>query len=423
MDDKQDIDQQDNSQQENNQKNLNQQNLNQQNLNQQNLNQQVLNQQNLNQQNLNQQNINQQNLNQQNINQQNINQQNISQQNINQQNINHQILNKQYTNDQNTHQQGLGQYNTDQYHTGQYGMQEEFPSKKILSRAGMALFVTGLMVLLAQIVVEVLVSLLSPSIANTGWYVWALTAFAVVGVGFPTFYTMIKRIPDSKKREVVKMKPTHFIGLFFICTAAMYITNFLSVILTTMIALLKGDNIFDMNPLVDAITGSNFILTILYASIVAPIVEELIFRKYLLNKLRRFGDVPAILLTGFAFGLFHMNLSQFFYASALGIIFAYVAIRTNTVRYTILLHIMINFIGTVVTPLATSKNILFSILIVAWVLSAIALGSVFFILNVRKIRLEKSEWPLLKKSDYFFNLGTILYTVFCLVVIIIVTVS
>jgi membrane protease YdiL (CAAX protease family) len=249
-----------------------------------------------------------------------------------------------------------------------------------------------------------------------------MTAIVVVGIGFPTFYYLIRKIPDSSMGEEVRLKPTHFLVLFFICTATMYITNFFSVILTTIIALLKGDNIFDLNPLMDAITGSNFILTLLYASLVAPIVEEIIFRKLLLNKLRRFGDVPAILLTAFAFGLFHLNLSQFFYATALGMIFAYIAVRTNTIKYTILLHIMINFIGTVVAPLSTSGNFVFGIVLVVWVMVAIALGSVFFVLNVKKIKLEKTV-PLVKQSDYFLNTGTILYTLMCIIMIIIVTIS
>ncbi|HEX3077690.1 MAG TPA: CPBP family intramembrane glutamic endopeptidase, partial [Lachnospiraceae bacterium] len=177
------------------------------------------------------------------------------------------------------------------------------------------------------------------------------------------------------------------------------------------------------NPLANLFTRSNIAYSILYAAIAAPIVEELIFRKFLLNKLRRYGDVPAILITAFAFGLFHMNLAQFFYAMALGIIFAYVTIRTNTVRYSILLHIMINAIGTAVAPLAVKTNIIFSSIIVMWVFGVIAAGVVILILNIKKIRLYKAACPLEKKSDYFLNAGTILYTLMCLVMIVIATVS
>jgi membrane protease YdiL (CAAX protease family) len=200
----------------------------------------------------------------------------------------------------------------------------------------------------------------------------------------------------------------------------MYITNFFSVILTLGIAFIKGEEL--INPVAEAILNGNFIITLIYAAVVAPIFEELIFRKLLLDKLRRFGDLPAILMTGIAFGLFHMNLSQFFYAAVLGFIFAYVVIRTNTVIYSILLHMMINFIATVMTPFATEENLIAIAIIFLWMIISITIGVVLFILNVKKIKLEKAA-PLMKKSDYFFNVGTILYTLICFVVIVIYTIG
>ena len=269
----------------------------------------------------------------------------------------------------------MDQQETDQYggtqETGvqqidieQYGMEQQFmpqgimPQRTIISRAGFALFIMAIVVLLTQFIIEILVSIINPEIAESTWYALVVTAISIVGVGLPVYSVMMKRIPDSIKGEVVKMKFSHFIVLFFICSAVMYITNFFSIFLTMIIALLKGEDIMSLvNPLQEVLTGSNFIITLIYASLVAPIVEEIIFRKLLLDKLRRFGDVPAILMTGIAFGLFHMNLSQFFYATALGFIFAYITIKTNTVRYSIILHIMINFIGTIVAPMATKQNI------------------------------------------------------------------
>jgi len=296
-------------------------------------------------------------------------------------------------------------------------------AKKLLSKLGFALLIMAAVVLLIQVLLENIAYGLFPAFAETSWYVLTVTAISVVGVGLPVFYFMTKRIPNTVRGEKVKLTFPRFMSIFFISVAVMYITNFFSAFLTAMIALAKGDDIFSLNPLIDVLNGSNFIITLLYAAIIAPTVEELIFRKLLLDKLRRFGDIPAILLTGIAFGLFHMNLSQFFYATALGIIFAYVAIRTNTVKYSILLHIMINFIGTVIAPLATEENMAFYIILICWVLIAIALGTVFFILNIRKIRLFRSIHPMVKKSDYLFNTGSVLYILLCLVIIVFVTVS
>lgn len=293
--------------------------------------------------------------------------------------------------------------------------------KKIITRTGLALFVFILAIFAASNVGDLLANLIYPKVIDTDWYVWALNAFAIVGVGFPIYFMLMKKIPDSNRGEVVKMKPSRFLLIFFICAAAMYITNFMSSILTIAIAYLKGDTEL-LNPAAEAILNSNYYISLIYASIIAPIIEELIFRKVLLDKLRRYGDIPAILLTGLAFGLFHMNLPQFFYAAVLGFIFAYVTIRTNTVKYAIILHMMINFIGTAVTPLVTSGNIIGSLFIVLWVLTAVSIGTVFFIVNIKNIRLEKSV-PLLKKSEYLLNTGSILYIVACLVVIVINTLA
>jgi hypothetical protein len=198
----------------------------------------------------------------------------------------------------------------------------------------------------------------------------------------------------------------------------MYITNFFSVFLTFIIAILKGGNYLDLNPLMDIMFDSNMILRVLYASFAAPIVEELIFRKLLLNKLRRYGDLPAILISSIAFGLFHMNVAQMFYATALGIIFAYVAIRTNSIRYNILLHILINSMGVVIAPLAMKQSMIFNFLIVGWVFACILCGILLFVLNVKKIRLYRLQRPMEKKSGYLLNLGTILYTILCMTMVV-----
>ncbi len=333
-------------------------------------------------------------------------------------------MEQQENGQQNYNPQMMYQQNIPEYRPEADWQREPKPtqSKKIISQSAFALFIMGLAVTLVQGIVESLLSRLQPAILDTNWYVWALTAFTVVGVGLPVFYFMTRRIPASPKGEVVKLKPSTFFMIFFICTAVMYITNYFSIFITFLIALAKGENFMDLNPLIDVFNNSNYVLTLLYASIVAPITEELIFRKLLLDKLRRYGDVPAILMTGLAFGLFHMNLSQFFYAAALGFIFAYVTIRTNTVRYSILLHCMINFIGAVVTPLVSTKNLIVTFGMALWVFSAITVGVVLLALNWRKITLMRGV-PLEKKSGYVLNTGTILYTLMCLVIIVIVTVS
>lgn len=298
------------------------------------------------------------------------------------------------------------------------GTEPSAPSTRILSKVAFSLFLMGVAVLLSQQLISMAVVNLLPDIAEADWYVWALTAISMIGIGLPVFYLLTKKIPEPKREEVNKLKPLQFVIIFFVCTAVMYITNFFSVFLTFIISLLKGGSLLDLNPLTDVLIDSNLIIRILYAAIAAPIVEEIIFRKLLLNKLRRYGDLPAIILSAAAFGLFHMNVAQMFYATALGIIFAYVAIRTNTIRYNILLHILVNSMGVAIAPFAMQKSIVFSLVIVVWVFTCITLGLVLLLLNAKKIRLYRLQKPLEKKSGYLLNTGTILYTILCMVMVV-----
>lgn len=292
--------------------------------------------------------------------------------------------------------------------------------KKVMSHVGFALFILSLVILGVQTLLDVLARSMAPQIVDTDWYIWALTAISIVGIGFPVYYISIRRIPDSPKGEVVKLKPAKFIMLFFISYMAMYFTNLLSTVLTVLISLIKGEEL--VNPVAEAILGGNFFITLVYAAGIAPIIEELIFRKLLLDKVRRFGEVPAILITGIAFGLFHMNLSQFFYAAVLGFIFAYVVLKTNTIKYSILLHMMINFMSSIMAPVVTNGKFVFIAIIFLWIIIAITLGVVFTILNYKKIRLERYQ-PVMKASSFFANPGVILYFLTCFVMIIYVTVS
>jgi membrane protease YdiL (CAAX protease family) len=298
---------------------------------------------------------------------------------------------------------------------------QKLQDKKILNRTGFALSCMAAVVLGSQLLMNRLVSMFCPWVGETNWYVWLVTAVSIIGIGFPVYYILMRRIPDSPKGEVVPLSPLRFLMLFIICCGAMYITNILSSVLTIAIALLKGDKEL-LNPAQVAIFNSNIILSMIYASLVAPVFEELIFRKLLLDKLRRFGDLPAMLMSGIAFGLFHLNLSQFFYAAVLGIIFAYITLKTNTVRYSIMLHMIVNFLGVMASVFVTSKNIFGIIIFYQWVFSSIIAGIILFIFNYKKISLVKAENSLLRKSDFIKNPGIILYLVICIVMIVIMTI-
>jgi membrane protease YdiL (CAAX protease family) len=309
----------------------------------------------------------------------------------------------------------------DQYHFQQSESEQpdfeqyDRQAKSIISRSFIAVFVLAAVTLTVSTVIQLLVNRYLPVINEANWYLWALTAVSLIGIGYPIYYLLMKKIPDTPGHAINKLKLSTFIMFFFICASAMYITNFITQFITIFISIIKGGEL--ANPAVDALTNSNGIISFIYAVILAPLIEEMIFRKLLLNKLRRFGDAPAILMSGIAFGLFHFNLQQGFYAAVLGFLFAYITIRTNTVRYSIILHMMINFIGTFSAFALKDMNIIIIMLIVAWVISSVTIGAVFFIINIKRIRFDRAQQPI-KTSSFIMNPGVILFLLLSIALII-----
>ncbi|MCR5503182.1 MAG: CPBP family intramembrane metalloprotease [Lachnospiraceae bacterium] len=98
----------------------------------------------------------------------------------------------------------------------------------------------------------------------------------------------------------------------------------------------------------DLLTGLNPVFSLIFIVILAPVAEELLFRKFLIDRIYGYGEAMAILLSGLMFGLYHGNLQQFIYATTIGSCFAYIYTRTGRIRYTIILHMLINSMGSLV---------------------------------------------------------------------------
>lgn len=288
--------------------------------------------------------------------------------------------------------------------------------KRILNRAGLALFILAVVFLGVQTIITAVVSRVNPALLEADWYIWVVTIMSISVIGFGVFYLFIRYVPASNQGEVVKISKLKLCMYFVICTGGGYLFNLIGVIYTTLITMITGKEI--LNPVIDVMSDSNIIATILYVGILAPIVEELIFRKLLLDRLKRFGDIPAILISGIAFGLFHMNLSQFIYATALGILYGYIAIRTNSVRYVIILHMANNLMATIIGIIALN-NLVLTLLSTMWMLFAIAAAIALVVINHKQIILIPVYNKTLRKRDYFTSPGWCLYWVICIVIIVV----
>lgn len=227
--------------------------------------------------------------------------------------------------------------------TGTPGGRDEIKSaKKHFSRLG-GMFVLGTIVIYAvQLLASTLVTLLKPEWLYNGNISLMVSILPMYLVGMPVLILLVKTVP-AQQVERHPMKAGHFILAAIMCYAIMYVANFMGIILTAIIGVLKGGIV--QNEILNVTESVSLWAIVLYMVLCAPVMEEFIFRKLIVDRTVRYGQGVAVLLSGLMFGLFHGNLNQFIYAFALGVFLAFLYVKTGNIKITIGLHMLINFMG------------------------------------------------------------------------------
>lgn len=127
-----------------------------------------------------------------------------------------------------------------------------------------------------------------------------------------------------------------------------YITAYIILIITNLL----GHKPYAPNFVVSTQNHWGILFNIVYAVIVAPILEEIIFRGFVLRSLQKFGNIFAILISSFLFGIWHGNLEQSLPIILSSIIFGYIAIKSNSIIPSMIAHIVNNLFGVTMNMLS-----------------------------------------------------------------------
>jgi len=286
----------------------------------------------------------------------------------------------------------------------------------------------------AQILLMVVMTVLWPQWGGHPWGMWILTFVPLYLVAVPIGLLILRKVP-AKPLERQSLKAGTFFVFAAVSVFMMYAGNLLGNLVTVLLQLIPG--IAAENPILSYAMDSSVLPKVLLMVILAPIIEEYIFRKVLIDRMHIYGEKLAVVTSALMFGLFHGNLSQFFYAYALGLVFGYVYLKTGKLRYSICLHMLINLLGSVVGPfflekisviytmetmdLAALEPVLpwlaaFGFYTFALVGTAVA-GLVLLCIHKKHISFEPAELELPKETRFktvYANVGMILLVLACL---------
>ena len=313
-------------------------------------------------------------------------------------------------------------------------------AKKDFSRMGMALFAIAGITAVLQLAISMALMLLLPDLKpdNSQWVLWLLTFAPMYLIAVPIGLSMIRKIPTDIQ-PATKLTGKQFFRYLLMCMPIMYGGNLLGNYLSSLLSGGTAENALQ------TYVSGNPLYTIVFAVIIAPLLEEYIFRKQIIDRLGKYGEKTAILISALTFGLFHMNLFQFFYAFGLGLLFAYIYTRTRMLRYCVMLHMLINFQGSVLAPsilslmdmdtLASLENGIMPenatpfFLLMAYtfgLLLAVVIGFVLLLDSRRRFELFPTDQELpgyYAGSIPYRNCGMILFTGFCLIMMVLSLVS
>ncbi|MGP1612720.1 MAG: lysostaphin resistance A-like protein [Catonella sp.] len=265
-------------------------------------------------------------------------------------------------------------------------------------------------------------------------------------VAFPIMFLIIGKLPKDNAAKT-DIDIITLIKCFCMCITIMYVGNVIGTVLSTYIGGVFGK--ISSNNLAEIIMNTDVFSTMIFVVILGPVMEEIVFRKLLIDRIVQYGERNAMFLSALMFGLFHMNLFQFFYAFGIGLIFGYIYIKSRRVGYSIVFHMIINFMGSLVAiqvannfgddmvekllngdaavfSQTLSTELILSAIYIIIMLVIFILGLAFLIGSRKKIELDAGGTLFTRKEEkgvVYGNYGMAFFIAACLVMMVITTMA
>lgn len=277
----------------------------------------------------------------------------------------------------------------------------------------------SLMFVLHFILASFIVVYLSQYVFHISKEIHQIALSQIFLVLFPILYYFIfVKTPIKDTLRINKTNP-----LNFLLAALLAIFVMPSIMLINLIS-----QFFVKQALTDTLANIgdyNYFYVILVIAVFPAVFEEMIARGIILSHFRHRNYLIASLMSGFFFGMMHLNINQFLYAFVLGFLFAIVVHLTGSIYCSMLMHFIINSVNaslayivssdifkafteaqSVNTLDLTQNELLFQALPIVFFLAIISLPIVFLILYGIVSLNEKTKLVFKQSPSYAFFIPT-----------------
>ena len=154
----------------------------------------------------------------------------------------------------------------------------------------------------------------------------------------------------NKLRELIPFKRLSLSNAVYVILITLLIMPMMSVF-SSITSLFVSNEI--SNFFTDIMINSPWWVSVIGIAVMPAIFEECMFRGYILTGYKKYGFIPAALVSSLFFGMMHLDLYQLPYATFAGIIFAGFVYYTGSIYASMLAHFIINGSQTFIMILAS----------------------------------------------------------------------
>lgn len=209
------------------------------------------------------------------------------------------------------------------------------------------------------------------------FFIYGSNFYTFVGIVFSLWF--LRRRAKKNKLDLVSGWPEHWTAItveksllffFFGLTVALSLSSLLTVLgkIPFLAWLMSGYQTASTL----SYAGYDLLFCIIITVLLGPLVEEVIFRGYILDTLlETFEERTCILISTIGFALCHINGLWMVYAAGMGFLLVYTALREDGIFYPVLCHIGFNLPSAVIYVLNDSVPSSQAILSNIWFLLAL----------------------------------------------------
>lgn len=276
-----------------------------------------------------------------------------------------------------------------------------------------------LLILLGQFITPILLSIVTSALNIKLDETASGMVAAYVGmycIALPLGLLLLRRIPKEKEQrtenKISKISPKLILLMYPAGYTIMAGINILMTLFQTYVIGKNGS--VNLGNLTSNQSTAGLMLFIVV--IVAPTMEEIIFRYLPFKKASYLGVLPYVVWSAVCFGLLHVNLGQTLYATGMGFMMGLAMAKTKNIFNVIITHILINFSGLGLSALLPLE--IYSIFIIVLLAAGIVCGIILIKTKMLAVQDTTDVQTRASIGSVFANAGTIIYCIICLAIIV-----